>query len=595
MTRPQYQQQQRRNSSQRGHSGTPSHPIQAQRSRSQQLDHNSEHARHTPQTPASAHGSVRQASRKGSLITPDGKLDNKSKDSSQASTPYGRNGPGDDLSLDSSNTAPTPSASQNFDPQKPEDGEVGDVEDEEALFNWEFKQIFNEPARDETVALAQPLSANFKSTPVPLVQAWSMSVPSISRYARKENQKEFIRPIRELPQWSYLQEDPAFADIQSDGRSIPLEELPSWIITHHEQMDMQTDDETMDESLQEPVDEQAGFPRKRRSDEVAGSSQDYSSQKTGDIKNEDSSDQEDGTPRVKRLKTVNEKDEDEMMQTPTVRTPVIGYRSGTPCVETEGDAWAPEPGETASAPQNPTEALLASLGVTGSPKPVKKEPVPAYMNDLEEQPHRSQSSQPLAESSQDTNPPPNPPPVHAPQANSHAPPKVKHSHPPKNQPGPPINLNGQSAPPTNMNNNQGPPPMAGHNQQGPPANNQHEYHPPNAQQYGAPMNGPYVNGQQAAPSYNNSPAGNFPPGNQQYGYQNGPPNQSITPYAPPANVPPPFVNAPPQPNNYGPPNNFPQQGPPSWGPQNQPYNHVSDEQPLCMPSDRLRYCERVLT
>ncbi|KAH9218096.1 hypothetical protein DL95DRAFT_86878 [Leptodontidium sp. 2 PMI_412] len=563
-TRPPYHQQQRRNSSQRGHSGTPSHQMQRRRSRSQQVDHSSESIHPTPETPASVHGSANQPSRRGSLITPDAKPEDESKVSSRASTPYGRYGSGDDMPLDDPNTVPTSSASHNYAMDKPEDGEEGEVDDE-ALFNWEFKQIFKEPPRDETVALAQPLSANFKSTPVPLVQAWSMDVPSISRYARKDNLKDFVRPIRELPQWSYLQEDPAFSDKNQDGPSITFEDLPFWITAHHQEMDMQANEELQDESLEHTLDEPTELSRKRGRSYEAESSQNSQGQENDEVVIEGLRDQDDGSPRAKRIKNVAERDEDEIMQTPTARTPVIGYRSGTPCVETEGDAWAPEPGETASTPQNPTEALLASLGVTGSPKPVKKEPIPAYMNNLEEQPRRK-SSQPLVDSQQTPHPPPVSQPVTGPPVHSYLPQDVQHGHPTNSENGPPSNnqhvppINHQNDPHMNVSNQQGPqmnnqngPQMNMNNQQGPPMHG-------HAPQYGPPTNAPY----------GHAPAGNFPQGHQSYGppanvsYQNGPPQN----YGQPANAS--YVNGPPPPNNYGP----PQQGQPHWAPpQHQSYNH----------------------
>jgi hypothetical protein len=61
------------------------------------------------------------------------------------------------------------------------------------------------------------------------------------------------------------------------------------------------------------------------------------------------------------------------------KTPVLD-REGTPAIRQEtpsfgadnNDVWAPQPGEgqTASEHIDPTEALLASLGVSGAPKPV---------------------------------------------------------------------------------------------------------------------------------------------------------------------------------------------------------------------------------
>ncbi|POS88297.1 hypothetical protein EPUL_000092 [Erysiphe pulchra] len=109
-----------------------------------------------------------------------------------------------------------------------------EVDHREELWEWEFNAIFREPSAIETVELAQPLAAGFKSTPVPLTQPWSLLVPSISRYARKDNAKEFARSIRCSPQWSYLQEDPAFTDIKLDSPLISINEILAWIAMRRE-------------------------------------------------------------------------------------------------------------------------------------------------------------------------------------------------------------------------------------------------------------------------------------------------------------------------------------------------------------------------
>ncbi|CAD6504756.1 BgTH12-00259 [Blumeria graminis f. sp. triticale] len=108
-----------------------------------------------------------------------------------------------------------------------------DVENQEDSWEWEYENIFKDPPVAETVALAQPLAVAFKSTPVPLMQPCSKLGASISRYARKENLKEFTRSIRSTPQWSYMQEDPAFSDNCLDGQLIPLDQIHTWTASRH--------------------------------------------------------------------------------------------------------------------------------------------------------------------------------------------------------------------------------------------------------------------------------------------------------------------------------------------------------------------------
>ncbi len=580
--------------------------MQKQRSQSLQRDRASDSRRQTPQTPASQHshhsyhsqqGIIQQGSRRGSQVSVAVDTEAASRVSSPASTPYGRYGLSDDDLIEDFKTAPISSASQN-EMDRPEEGEVGEADEEEVLFNWEFKYIFKEPKHVETVALAQPLSASFKSTPVPLVQAWTMSVPSISRYARKENLKDFVRPIRSSPQWSYLQEDPAFAEVELHGPAIPLGELAAWTAAHHTEANLPEDDkmenELLDNSHKRARSEEAEENFRETQDQVDGAEMENSSNADG--------------PPTKRQKNEQiENDPDYVMRTPTL-APVLVNRSGTPCVETDDDAWAPQPGESASTPLDPTEALLASLGVTGSPKPVQKEPHPSYMNDLEEQP-RSQSPQ-LSHTIQPTpSLPQSSQPFNATPANNQSgtpannqieatsgqnfPPMEFQKGPPMNnvsmnlQPGPPTNypngppLNNQAGSYLNQGgqqmNNQNISPM--NNNNGPSMNTQYgglvqgqpQGPPQGPPQYVPAQNGPYGN------PYPDPSSGNFSQVNPQYGpsanisYQNGPsqnfgaPNQQ---YGPLPNAP---YSGPP--SNYGPPNHYQQQGAPYWGPpQSAPYN-----------------------
>ena len=500
--------------------------------------------------------------------------------------------------------------------EKTSDGKEGDdavraasetptPEDEDAQFDWDLKYIFKNPERKETVALAQPLSANFKSTPVPLVQAWSILIPSISRYARKDNEKEFIRSIRHAPQWSFLQEDPGFSDEPLEGPLIPFSEVQAWAAARHRAATPETHLEKKFENSDGP--DSRKRPRSEEQEEGQIDEQDDM-----DYQNElDTFDVETKGPRIKRQK--NEEDEgqlDELIGTPTARTPVLmNGRAGTPCLETDDDAWAPEVGERAASPMDPTEALLASLGVSGSPKPVKQESLPPYAATNEE----SQSSQAqtpsanqrartdsivpapsiepshglpmdntygnasqgnqqwdsptktpqgkpqwspplgISQGASTPQPQPQPQPQWGPQ------PKLSYGPPTNTQygnaapagppapPAPPNNqpyVNSQYGPHTNPPYANGPGPYAGPMNQhyGPPANA--PYGPPNGYQQGPPQ--PY--GPAQSPSYGNTPPYNAPqPYPQQYGlpvaFQQGPP-QYVQPAAP-----------------YGPPSNFPQGGP----------------------------------
>lgn len=540
------------------------------RQRSRSLQRGRQSQSHHSMTSGSRQSSVHQASRRGSqgshatvIMGPEGEVD-ESPTSSEASTPYGSYGRGEDsIEKNAKHVQSSVTSQKQGGSVKPEDGEVGEEDETDAMFKWEYKRIFKEPLAFETVELAQPLLDTYtsKSTPVPLVQAWSTMVPSISRYARKDNLDEFVRPIRSSPQWSYLQEDPAFADIDLHGPAIPFEELDMWIIAHHEETDGLMVDEMEEEE------ETWNNSRKRaRCDEAEGE-----------------------TEVVKRQKNdYAECDQDVVMRAPNATTPVI-HRSGTPCDETGDDAWAPLPGESASTPQDPTETFLASLGVTGSAKPVRKAPIPAYMNGLEEVP-RDRSSQPAQAA----------PLRHNPQEANSAPPNTNatlqqqisrspnHQQVPPAQQGP--SIDNQSVPPINPVNGV---PVPG--QYGPQMANQVGFQPshqngpvcrqngPIHNQYGAQAQyGPPVNRGFGNAQYQSSPAGNYHQGNPQYGppvnvsYQNGPPQNFGAPSTQYGHGPVqagPYNNG--QMNNFGPQNNYPQQGVPQWTvPQHQAYNHA---------------------
>jgi hypothetical protein len=454
-----------------------------------------------------------------------------SKVSSRASTPHGQTGSTTGLTPREAKVETTTStAKDQEDAMALEEGEASENDDAEEEFNWELKHIFKEPERAEWVALAQPLSASFKSTPVPLIQAWSTQVPSISRYARKDNIKEFVRSIRSSPQWSYLQEDPAFTDAKLEGPLIPLSEVGAWMEARH------AANATPEPESLEPS-------RKRaRSEEEEGEVDDEQDDVDNQIILEASGDE----PPSKRVKNEDtEEQSNERMGTPAaLMTPILG-RSGTPCLAAADDAWAPSPGEIAAGEVDTTEAFLASLGVSGSPKPVQKqETLPPHLNQSEgqHQSPQSGSSQTPLSGRPTTNPtPPNP-------QQRNGPPPMNNAYPngPQSQPqyGPPTNApyaNGpaMSGPPMNgppMNGPQGPP------QYGPPANaavGHAHYGPAVNPPYAQPPNAPYNN-----PQYG-------PPVNAY-----GPPNPSVNPqYAPHQN----------QPYGGAQPYNGPQ-GPPQWGP-----------------------------
>lgn len=463
--------------------------------------------------------------------------------------------------------------------EKPEEGEIGPEDDEEEEFQWDLQHAFEAINPNETVALAQPLSASFKSTPVPLIQAWSTKVPSISRYARKDNLNEYTRTIRSSPQWSYLQEDPAFAESALEGELISFDDVPAWMAARH---GMTSSDDNQNEG-EGGWQNSLKHPRDDAEEEVRDDQENIDDQIAHEVAEESELD----APRTKRQKQEDsEQLVDEAMEearsigTPGTMVVIPGARGGTPCLaNVVEDAWAPEPGERATSPPDPTEALLASLGVSGDAKPVKQTELPPYVGSAEENlsPRTGPASQTPVGSQPSTSFTPaniqqnNGPPMNQGYPMTNGPPSsqgqatnngLSISGPPMS--GPPINVQPMNGPQIS-----GPPMNQGPPMNGPQLNNGFPQNGPQ-NSYGPPINTGYGTGlpiQQQ--TYQNGPPMNGPyPPNNQFGppangaYGNGPPvnvSYAQPPYGPPPNIP--YTNGPP--NNYV-------QGPPQYGPPRNP-------------------------
>jgi hypothetical protein len=407
-----------------------------------------------------------------------------------------------------------------------EEGEEGEYTEEDLLqeqFNWEYKKIFKEPEPTEFVALSQPLSYTYTVTPVPLMDPrWSGSV---SRYARKENLKEYLKPIRSQPQWDYLKEDPAFSDVKLEGPLILLKDVREWMAQRH---GVSEAPQSAEESFPGKAIDQLATSRKRS---WTNEQEDVDNQ----IQLEASVEQSTEQPN-KRQK--NEGDQDDCIVvdasgTPAPGTPTIGG-AGTPTFGVADDVWAPEPGEVASAPMDPTEALLASLGVSGMPKPVREESNPPLATSEDDHANPTFDGIPRSMSPQAHNSSSGTPHNNAAQ---HKPPNMPPNMPLQSSQGPQQNLPGYG---------------------NPQYNTPQQSSPPNVNPYGTPPphNAQYYN--HGIPVYNNS----LPP-HPNINY--GPPQQYVAPYGPPAPQHQPSYGN----NQYGPPQGpYPPQG--QYGrPQNQ--------------------------
>ena len=245
-----------------------------------------------------------------------------------------------------------------------DEGELSEQDLRNQEFNWEYQKIFQSPAPFEFVALAQPLSAKYSetATPVPLLNEKDRR--SVSRYARNDNLEEFLKPVRTQSQWSYLQEDPGFLEVTRDGPLIPLDEVPTWMAKRHGE-DQQTQE---NEEVLEDREEPSSRKRVRSADDEEGIENCSQDGTAAEDVNGDGSNKRVKLEATDENTIVQIKDADGAPGTPTLA------RDGSQFGD-EDDVWAPQPGESAAAEANSTEAILASLGVTGSPKPVRSQSI----------------------------------------------------------------------------------------------------------------------------------------------------------------------------------------------------------------------------
>lgn len=181
---------------------------------------------------------------------------------------------------------------------------------------------------------------------------------TVSKYVRPCNLEVFSRDVRLSLNWAFLKHDPVFKDFDLNATSYPLREVYAYFQVQARPRAWQTKLDGMPPKMRqrfEPSNHTSGgLPMvdhtATSSTTQAGSTADSALPPSGTMQ-----------PVVRSV-------------TPIIDPAALSDRGGrTPTIEVDDDVWAPQPGEgvsAASPKQDPTEALLASLGVTGSPKPV---------------------------------------------------------------------------------------------------------------------------------------------------------------------------------------------------------------------------------
>lgn len=241
-------------------------------------------------------------------------------------------------------------------PQPP----VTEKTNEDAEFEWDFEKIFATEIKKDADPIGCPLPTVYDEEPI-LPPAYNAKA-IIGKYVRPNNLEIFARDIRKSLHWPSLKADPVFSDIAFDSPMILLDYIESWIQQRQNRLDlaelMQSGGQTSPSRKRAWSEEQDNNSKKicrdvllepdiSRSYQAPQGSMDGASELLRPAR--------DVTPAVERS-----------------TTPAF-ERSGTPSFGADDDAWAPQPGEgqiTTSPVTDPTEALLASLGVSGSPKPI---------------------------------------------------------------------------------------------------------------------------------------------------------------------------------------------------------------------------------
>lgn len=231
-------------------------------------------------------------------------------------------------------------------------------------FEWDLEKIFTEEIHKDADPIGRPLPDVYDEEPI-LPPAYNANA-IVCKYARPNNLEVFTRGIRYSLHWPSVKADPVFNDIAYGSPLIALDDIGSWI--QQRQQRHVLSELAQDGSQPSPSHEPA-WSEEQEDDKPHISPEVFLEPELSGIHQ--------APQRPPRDLYRNDSAGHDRAGTPVVggsSTPAFG-RSGTPSFGAEDDAWAPQPGEgqvTTSPVADPTEALLASLGVTGTPKPISQ-------------------------------------------------------------------------------------------------------------------------------------------------------------------------------------------------------------------------------
>lgn len=213
--------------------------------------------------------------------------------------------------------------------------------------DWE-ESVFTDLLRVVAIAILTPLSTQFDEEPL---TSDVSDTPIKSKYVRPGNLEVFILPIQKSLHWAILHTDPALAKIDEAYPAVPFEMWEEYREERKKRkmLEARLRDNTWDDQSCEEIQEDADDQAMRESS------------------TESMDRQESNRSGVRQFSAGSQRDSRSRSRTP-------GYsRRGTPTLEDEDELWASRPDEAPAktvAYVDPAEAVLASLGVTGAPKPI---------------------------------------------------------------------------------------------------------------------------------------------------------------------------------------------------------------------------------
>ncbi|OBT75386.1 hypothetical protein VF21_04636 [Pseudogymnoascus sp. 05NY08] len=265
----------------------------------------------------------------------------------QAGKPPGQPESTHDLPVDDESVVKTQPTHTTDGAENTEDRVSHDTTIDEFDIDWE-ESVFKDLLRVVAIAILTPLSTQFDEEPL---TSDASDAPIKSKYVRPGNLEVFILPIQKSLHWAILHTDPALAKIDEAYPAVPFEMWEEYREERKKRklLEARLKDGTWDDQSREVFQEDADDQAMRESS------------------TESMDRQESNRSGVRQFSASSQRDSRSRSRTP-------GYsRRVTPALDDEDELWASRPDEApvkTDAYVDPAEAVLASLGVTGAPKPV---------------------------------------------------------------------------------------------------------------------------------------------------------------------------------------------------------------------------------